>query len=193
MKKVVLITGASGGLGSAMAKKFGTAGCRVVVNYNRSADDAEKVAREINSGTGEAFVYQADVSNYAQAKKMVDDTLAKWKRIDILVSNAGGSINLTGGKIQVVAEMDEEIWDSVIDANLKSTFNCCKAVLPQMIEQRDGHIVNVASGLGISGSKGRASYAAAKAGVMGLTKTLAFELGDDGIRLWIDGQQLVDA
>lgn len=183
MNKAVIITGASGGLGSAIAKKFGTAGDRVVVNDEKAGQDAENVAKEINSSSGEAFVYQADVRNYAQVKKMVDDTVAKWGRIDVLVNCAGGYTNITGGKRWVVAEMEEEIWDLIVDLNLKGTFNCCKAVIPQMIKQREGHIINVSSGLGLSGAAGRANYAAAKAGVLGLTKSVGIEVGEYNIKV----------
>jgi len=183
MNKVVVITGASGGLGSAVAKKFGADGDKVVIHYNKSAQNAESVARGINSGPGEAFLYQADVRDYAQVKKMMDDTMTKWGRIDVLVNCAGGSTNIMEGKFQVVAEMREEVWDDVVDSNLKGTFNCIKAALPQMIKQREGHIINVASGLGLAGSRGRANYAAAKAGVLGLNKSVAIEVGEYNIKV----------
>ena len=92
----------------------------------------------------------------------MDDTVAKWKRIDVIVNAAGG---LIGAALNLVHEMEEEIWDTVVDSNLKGTFLCIKAVLPQMMKQRDGHIINISSGLGISGVRGLANYAAAKAGV----------------------------
>ena len=183
MNKVVLITGASGGLGSAIAKRFGTDGDKVVVNYNKSVQDAENVAKEINSSSGEAFVHQVDVCNYAQVKKMADETVTKWGRIDVLVNAAGGSVNIMAGKFQGVAEMGEEIWDEVVDSNLKGTFNCIKAVVPQIIKQREGHIINVASGLALSGSRGRANYAAAKAGVIALTKSVAIEVGEYNVKV----------
>ncbi|MFC1943699.1 SDR family NAD(P)-dependent oxidoreductase [Chloroflexota bacterium] len=183
MNRVVIVTGASGGLGSAVAKRFGTAGDRVVVSDEKGSQDAENVAKEINSSAGEAFVYQADVCDYMQVKKMADHTVAKWGRIDIIVNCAGGSVNIMKGKPWVVAEMENEIWDMVVDLNLKGTFNSIKAVLPQMIKQREGHIINISSGMGLSGIRGSANYAAAKAGVIGLTKSVAIEVGEHNIQV----------
>ena len=182
MNKVVIITGATGGLGNAIAKRFGAAGDKVVVNYTKSAQVAEDIAREINSGPGEALPYQADVRNFAPVKKMMDDTIAKWNRIDVLVNAAGGPINVVD-RPHLVHEMEEEIWDVVVDSNLKGTFNCIKAILPHMMKQRDGHIVNIASGMGISGVRGQANYAAAKAGVIGLSKSVAIEVGEYNIKV----------
>ncbi len=179
MDKVVIVTGASGGLGSAVAKRFGKAGAKVVVHYNRSGKDPENTAKEINSSSGEAFTCQADVRNFTQVKEMVDRTIARWSRIDVLVNAAGGPF----GVWQPLYQTDEELWDLVVDSNLKGTFNCIKAVLPQMIEQRDGHIINLSSGAALLGVKGRASYGAAKAGVLGLTKAVAMEVGEYNIKV----------
>ena len=182
MERVVIITGGSGGLGSAVAKRFGTAGERVLVNYNKSAQEAERLVKEINSGTGEALSYQADIVDYAQVNKMMSDTVANWGRIDVLVNCAGGGFAIMKGR-RLLIDMDEEVWDHVVDLNLKGTFNCIKAVLPQMIKQRNGHIINVSSGVGLTGAGGQANYAAAKAGIFGLTKSVAIEVGQHNIKV----------
>ena len=125
MNKVVIITGAPGGLGSAVANRFGADGYKVVVHYYKPEEEPERLAGEVNAGGGEAIIYQADVVDYAQVKKMMDDTVAKWGRIDVLVNCAGGSINIIGGgRFQLVADMEEEAWDAEVDVNLKGTFNC---------------------------------------------------------------------
>ena len=183
MDKVVIITGASGGLGSAMALQFGAEGARVVVNYNVAVQDAEDVVKEINSGSGDAFTYRADVCNFREVKAMVEAVLSRWGRIDVLVNNAGGALRWLGSEGEPVWEMEEELWDTVVDINLKGTFLCTKAVAPQMIKQRDGHIINVSSGTGLRGRKGWSAYAAAKTGMIGFTKSVARELGEYNIKV----------
>lgn len=181
MNKVVVVTGASGGLGREICRRFGSCGARVVLNDIANLDVAEGIAENIVQSGGEALVYQADTRNYTEVEKMIETAVAKWGRVDILVNNAGGG--MVGGKRQVLAEMEEEMWDYVIELNLKGTFNCIKAVLPQMIKQREGHIINVSSGQGLSGQRGEANYAAAKAGIFGLTKSAAIEVGEYNIRV----------
>ena len=183
MSRISIVTGAAGGLGSAIAKRFGLAGDKVVVCYRTSAQGAEKVTNDINTGPGEAFMCQVDIRNYNQVRQMVEDTITKWGRIDVLVNAAGGPMNRTEDEFRVVADMEEEAWDLVVDSNLKGTFNCIKAVLPQMMKQRDGHIINVSSGVALSGVRGRANYAAAKAGVIGLAKSVAIEAGEYNIKV----------
>ena len=183
MNKVVIITGAPGGLGSAVARRFGADGDKVVIHYFKQEEDPDSLAEEINSGPGEAFVYQADVRDYARVKKMADATVAKWGRIDVLVNCAGGSVNIMKGDFKPITEQTDEVWDGVVDVNLKGTFNSIKAVLPQMIKQKDGHVINIASGMGLAGSRGRANYSAAKAGVIGLNKTVAIEMGEHNIKV----------
>lgn len=182
MNKVVIVTGASGGLGSAVAARFGADGNKVVVHYYLPEEDPERVARAVKAKGGEAFLYQADVLEYPQVKKMIDDIIAKWGRIDVLVNCAGGTA-MHGNKFQEVADMDEDVWDSTVDVNLKGTFFCIKAVLPQMKKQKEGHIINVSSGMGLSGSRGRACYAAAKSGILGLNKSVAIEVGEYNIKV----------
>ncbi len=183
MSKVVIVTGGAGGLGTEIAIRFGLTGARVVINDIAYLDDAEGTAKKINESGGEAFVYEADVCNYEQVKAMVAATLARWGRIDILVNNAGGAIRWLGAGGQLITEMAEAVWHKVIDVNLKGPFICIKAVAPHMIEQKEGHIINVSSGSGLKGPKGLSAYAAAKAGVIGLTKSAARELGDYNIKV----------
>lgn len=183
MSKVVIVTGGSGGLGSEIATQFGLIGAKVVVNYNVHLDDAEIVAKKINQSGGEAFVYQSDVCNFSQVQSMVEASLSRWGKIDVLVNSAGGGTTKFGRSDQLVTEMDERVWDNTVGVNLKGTFLCIKAVAPVMIKQGEGHIINVSSGTGLRGGKGRAAYAAAKAGIFGLTKSVARELADYNIKV----------
>ncbi len=185
MEKVVIVTGAAGGLGSEIARRFGTAGARVVVNdIARSQTAAEELAAEINRGPGEAFTYQADVRSYEALNAMVEETVRKWDRVDIVVNVAGGNLAmLTKEKNKLLLEHSEEEWDLVVDVNLKGSFNCLRAVAPQMIKQGDGHIILVSSGTGLRPAKLMSSYAAAKAGVFGLMKAAAREFGEYNIKV----------
>jgi 3-oxoacyl-[acyl-carrier protein] reductase len=183
MSKVVIVTGGAGGLGREIAIQFGLTGAKVVVNYVAHLDDAEVVAEKINGNGGEAFVYKSDVCDLSQVQSMADATVRRWGRIDVLVNNAGGGAGQFGGTHQVVAEMDEWVWDKVVGVNLKGTFLCIKAVAPVMMKQGDGHIINVSSATGLRGRDGRAAYASAKAGVIGLTKSVARELADYNIKV----------
>jgi NAD(P)-dependent dehydrogenase (short-subunit alcohol dehydrogenase family) len=130
MRKVVIVTGGSGGLGSEIAIRFGLTGAKVVVNYHAHRDDAEAVAKRINEDKGEAFVQQADVCDLSQVQSMVAATLDKWGRIDVLVNSAGGGSQQFGSGDQSVLDMDEEIWDKVVAVNLKGTFLCINPSLP---------------------------------------------------------------
>ncbi len=182
MSKVVIVTGASGGLGAEIAIQFGLIGTNVVINDIACLDEAGEIAKKINE-TGKAFVYKADVCQYQEVRAMVEDTLQRWGSIDVLVNNAGGSVRWLGSKGQLIIEMEEAAWDSVIDVNLKGTFICIKAVAPYMIKQRGGHIINISSGHGLRGAKSFSAYSAAKAGVIGLTKSAARELGEYNIKV----------
>jgi 3-oxoacyl-[acyl-carrier protein] reductase len=185
MERVVIITGATGGLGSAMVRRFGTTGAKIVLMDIPKAQTAmEKLSNEINKGPGQSFTYQADVRNFEELKGMIEETVKRWGRIDIVVNTAGGTIAmLTKTKSKPLLEHSEEEWDLVIDVNLKGSFNCIKAVAPQMIEQKDGHIILVSSGTGIRPGKLMSSYAAAKSGVFGLMKAAARELGEYNIKV----------
>ncbi|MEE8473615.1 MAG: SDR family NAD(P)-dependent oxidoreductase [Dehalococcoidia bacterium] len=185
MSQVVIVTGASRGLGRAVALRFGREGARVVVNYARSADGAQETARKVADSGGEALTIQADVRAFDQVKAMIEETIGKWGRIDVLVNNAGASMGegQDRSKTWLFYEVEEDDWDYVIDTNLKGPFHCMKAVAPYMIEQKAGHIINVSSGTGLRGRIGLTSYSASKSGIIGLTKGAARELGEHNIKV----------
>ncbi len=173
--KVAIVTGSSRGIGRAIALKLASLGAKVVVNYNRGAQAAQEVVEEIKAQGGEAIAVQADVSRFEEAQRLVEEALKAFGRVDILVNNAG--IN----RDNLLAMMKESEWDEVIDTNLKSAFNCCKAALRPMLRQRYGRIINITSVAGIRGNPGQANYCASKAGLIGFTKALAKELGPRNI------------
>ena len=183
MTRVAIVTGASGGLGSEVAIQIALTGARVIVHYHSNKNDAESVASKIRNNGGEALIYQADICNFGQVKAMAEFAVEKWGAIDVLVNSAGNDARFLGGKDQLIIDMDEAMWDKVVDLNLKGTFFCIKAIAPQMIKQKSGHIINVSSGSGLRGAAGSSPYAAAKAGVIGLTKTAARELGEHNIKV----------
>lgn len=183
MARVVIVTGGSGGLGSEVAVQFALTGAKVVVHYHSNEVDADSVVSKIKKNGGEALTYQADVCDFGQVKAMGEFTAERWKTIDVLVNCAGNDAKYLGGKEQLIVEMDEAMWDKVVSLNLKGTFLCIKAIAPHMIKQRSGHIINVSSGTGLRGKSGSAPYAAAKAGIFGLTKTAARELGEHNIKV----------
>ncbi len=168
--KAAIVTGASRGIGREIALLLAAEGARVAVNYSGSKDKADEVVEQITESGGEAFAIQADVSNADSVKNMVDKTLEIFGSIDLLVNNAGIT------KDNLLMRMKEDEWDDVININLKGVFLCTKGVTRQMMRQRAGKIVNVASIVGVSGNPGQANYVAAKAGVIGFTKTAAKEL-----------------
>lgn len=172
-----IVTGASRGIGREIALKLASEGAKVVVNYSGSKEKAEAVVAEIEAHGGQAIVHQANVSNAEEVKGLVDATMAAFGSIDILVNNAGIT------RDNLIMRMKEEDWDTVIDTNLKSVFLCTKAVSRQMMKQRAGSIVNVASIVGVAGNAGQANYVASKAGVIGLTKTTAKEFAPRNIRV----------
>jgi 3-oxoacyl-[acyl-carrier protein] reductase len=173
--KVAVVTGSSRGIGRAIALRLAQDGARIVVNYRGNKAAADEVVGEILAAGGDATAVQADVSQPAEAESLIDAAKKAFGRIDILVNNAGTT------RDTLLMRMTEEDWDVVIDTNLKGTFNCIKAVSRQMMRQRYGRIVNVTSVAGIAGNAGQANYASAKAGLIGLTKTVAKELGSRGI------------
>jgi len=173
--KVAVVTGSSRGIGRAIALRLARNGARVVVNYKGNESAAAEVVDQIVAGGGEAVAIQADVSQVAEAQSLIDAAKNTFGRIDILVNNAGTT------RDTLLMRMSEQDWDVVIDTNLKGTFNCIKAVSRQMMRQRSGRIVNITSVAGIAGNAGQANYASAKAGIIGLTKTIAKELGSRGI------------
>jgi 3-oxoacyl-[acyl-carrier protein] reductase len=173
--KVAIVTGSSRGIGRAIALRLAAGGARVVINYRGSEAAANEVVAQIEAAGGEAIAVQADVSDAAQAEALVDAAKKTFGRIDILVNNAGTT------RDTLIMRMSENDWDVVIDTNLKGAFHCIKAVSRQMMRQKYGRIVNITSVSGIAGNAGQANYAAAKAGLIGLTKTVAKELGSRGI------------
>lgn len=168
--KVAVVTGASRGIGRAVALKMAEAGATVVINYNGSADRAESVRKEIEEMGGTASVYQCNVSDFAACEKFIQDVIAQYGRLDILVNNAGIT------KDGLLMKMSEEDFDQVLNTNLKGCFNCIRFVSRQMLKQRGGRIINMSSVSGVMGNAGQANYSASKAGVIGLTKATAREL-----------------
>ncbi len=175
--KAAIVTGASRGIGREIALLLAQEGARVAVNYSGSKDKADEVVQMITASGGEAFAIQADVSNADSVKAMVDQTLETFGSIDILVNNAGIT------RDNLLMRMKDDEWDDVININLKGVFLCTKGVTRQMMRQRAGKIVNVASIVGVSGNPGQANYVAAKAGVIGFTKTVAKELASRNINV----------
>lgn len=173
--KVALVTGASRGIGKATALALASKGAKVVINYARSSDAAEATVTEINSAGGEAIALQADVSQAEQVDDLIKQTIDKLGRIDVLVNNAGIT------KDTLLLRMKLEQWQAVIDLNLTGVFLCTKAVSKIMLKQRSGRIINIASVAGQMGNPGQANYSAAKAGVIGFTKTVAKELANRGV------------
>jgi 3-oxoacyl-[acyl-carrier protein] reductase len=169
--KIAIVTGASRGIGRAIALELARRGARVVVNYHRNAEAAAEVVVAIEADDGQAIAIQADVGDFEQAAGMIKAALDAFDQIDILVNNAGTT------RDQLLMLMKEENWDEVLRTNLKSVFNCCKAVARPMVRQRRGRIINITSISGIVGQGGQTNYAASKAGIIGFTKSLAKELG----------------
>tara|TARA_B100000315_G_scaffold193119_1_gene183609 strand:+ start:626 stop:1369 length:744 start_codon:yes stop_codon:yes gene_type:complete len=174
-KRVVLITGGSRGIGKAMSLMFANNGDIVAVNYLSNEEKAKEVVSEIEKVGGEAMAIKADVSKAVEVSNMVDKIVKQYGSIDVLINNAGHT------KDVFLMLMEEKDWDAVMDTNLKGVFNCCKAVSREMIEQKRGVIINVASLSGITGLAGQTNYSAAKAGVIALTKSLSKELAPFGI------------
>lgn len=173
--RIALVTGASRGIGRACAEKLASLGAVVMINYNGSKEKAEEVRAEIVKAGGQAELYQCDVSDYAACESCIQDIIRKYGRLDILVNNAG--ITRDG----LLMRMSEEDFDAVLNTNLKGVFHTIRFAMRQMLKQRSGRIVNISSVSGIAGNAGQANYAAAKAGVIGLTKTAAKEAASRGI------------
>jgi 3-oxoacyl-[acyl-carrier protein] reductase len=169
--KSAIVTGGSLGIGTAIALKLAEFGANVAINYRKHKEEAEKVVEKVKDMGCKGLMIQADISNFEDAAKMIDNVKNEFGGLDILVNNAG--INRDG----VIWKMTEEQWDSVIDVNLKGYFNYIRTVAPIFREQKSGKIVNVTSINGLRGKFGQANYSASKAGIIGLTKTVARELG----------------
>lgn len=173
--KIALVTGAAKGIGRAIALALAADGATVIVNYNGSAQKAEAVVDEIKALGKDSEAYQCNVANTADVDAMIKDVIKRYGSLDILVNNAGIT------RDNLIMKMSEEDFDAVIDVNLKGCFNTIKAVSRQMLKQRAGRIINITSVSGILGNAGQANYAASKAGIIGLTKTMARELASRGI------------
>lgn len=175
--KIAVVTGASRGIGAAVAKKLADMGATVIINYQGSKEKALAVCEEIKQNGGNAITYQCDVSDFDECQKFIKEIIAQYQTIDILVNNAG--ITRDG----LLMAMTEESFDSVINTNLKGTFNCLKFVSRYMLKQRSGKIINMSSVSGVMGNAGQANYSASKAGVIGLTKSAARELASRNINV----------
>jgi len=173
--QVAIVTGSSRGIGRAVASELARRGAQVVVNYRSRADAAAEVVAQIEEAGGTAFAVQADVSTMDGAKALVDAALAAYGTVDILVNNAGIA------RDNLLMRLGEADWDAVLTTNLKSAYCCIKAVQRTMLRKRSGRIVQIGSVVGLRGNAGQANYAAAKAGLVGLTKSLARELGSRNI------------
>ncbi len=173
--KTAVVTGASRGIGRAIAVKLASMGAFVVINYNGSEERAMEVKREIEAGGGAAAVCQCDVSDYGKCESFIQNVIREYGRIDILVNNAG--VTRDG----LLMKMSEEAFDQVIATNLKGAFNTIRFVSRQMLKQKSGRIINLSSVVGVTGNAGQANYAASKAGIIGLTKAAARELASRGI------------
>tara|TARA_A100001037_G_scaffold305991_1_gene348508 strand:- start:22621 stop:23370 length:750 start_codon:yes stop_codon:yes gene_type:complete len=172
--KVAIITGASRGIGAAIAKRLSEEGAKIAINFNASEEEAKKVLA-IVSKHSEGLLVQGDVAIQEDAGRILQKVIDTWGKIDILVNNAG--IN----RDKLLMRMDTSDWDDVMDVNLRGTFLCTKLVIPYLVKQRAGRIVNVSSVVGLSGNPGQTNYAASKAGLVGFTKALAREVASRNI------------
>lgn len=173
--KVALVTGASRGIGKEIALTLAANGATVIVNYNGSKERAEEVVAEITNNGGQAEAVQCDVSDFAACEEMVKKVLADYKKVDILVNNAGIT------KDNLVMRMSEAEYDAVLNTNLKGTFNTIRHLSRQFLKLKGGKIINLSSVSGVLGNAGQANYSASKAGVIGLTKSIAREMASRGI------------
>jgi len=177
LDKIALVTGASKGIGRAIAIAFAKEGANVVVNYFKSEDDANDVVKEINAMGGTAVPVRADVSKIDEVKAMVRRTIDQFGRIDILVNNAGVST------MGLLVDLTEQDWDYNMDVNAKGVFLCCQAVARHMMDRRYGKIINISSAAGKTGARFLSHYCASKFAVIGLTQSLALELAPYGINV----------
>lgn len=174
-EKIVIVTGASRGIGRAIALELGSRGATVVVNYNSSEKPAQEVLALIKESGGDGMVYQADVSDAEQVDAMIKAVTTEYGKLDILVNNAGTT------RDNVIMMLKPEDFDTVINTNLRSAWLCCKAASRTMMRKRTGRIINITSVVGIAGNGGQTNYSASKAGMIGLTKSLAKEVASRGI------------
>jgi 3-oxoacyl-[acyl-carrier protein] reductase len=174
--KVALVTGASKGIGNAVAKKFAEQGADVAFTYLSSVEKGEALEKELAAMGIKAKGYRSDASDFAAAEQLINSVVDDFGKLDVLVNNAGIT------KDNLLMRMNEEMWDTVINVNLKSCFNTVKAATRTFMKQRSGSIINMTSVVGIKGNAGQSNYAASKSGIIGFTKSVALELGSRGIR-----------
>ena len=175
--KTILITGGSRGIGKGIVLAFAKAGANVIINYANSKEKADTVTKEVNKLGGNAKAIQADISNFNQAKKLVDQAIETFGQIDVLINNSGIT------KDNLMLRMKEEDFDQVIDVNLKGTWNMCKHLTRNFLKNKSGSIINISSVVGLIGNAGQTNYVASKAGIIGLTKSLAKEFASRNIRV----------
>ena len=175
MNKVVLVTGASRGIGKQIALTFAKNGYDIAVNYNKENEELENLKKEIEQNNVKCFMAKGDVSNYEACEKFVKAVIEEYGKVDVLVNNAGIT------KDTLLMRMKKEDFEAVIDVNLVGTFNVTKNVIPYMIKARSGRIINIASVVGIAGNAGQTNYSASKAGIIGFTKSLAKEVASRNI------------
>jgi 3-oxoacyl-[acyl-carrier protein] reductase len=174
--KVALVTGASKGIGNAVAKKFAEHGADVAFTYLSSVEKGEALEKELAAMGVKAKGYRSDASDYAAAEQLINAVVEDFGKLDVLVNNAGIT------KDNLLMRMTEEMWDTVLNVNLKSCFNTVKAATRTFMKQKSGSIINMTSVVGIKGNAGQSNYAASKSGIIGFTKSVALELGSRGIR-----------
>lgn len=174
--KVTIITGASRGIGKGIAELFAKAGSNIAFTYSSSVESAQALEIELAKFGIKAKGYQSNAANFDESQKLVDDVIAEFGTIDVLINNAGIT------KDNLLMRMSEEDFDKVIEINLKSVFNMTKAVQRTMLKNRKGSIINISSVVGVKGNAGQSNYAASKAGILGFTKSIALELGSRNIR-----------
>lgn len=175
--KCAVITGASRGIGREIALKYAKEGANIVLNYRNSEEEALQLKEELDKLGSNTLILKANVSKFEEAEKLIKEAKEVFGRVDILVNNAGIT------KDNLIMRMKEEDFDSVIDVNLKGAFNCLKAVTPIMIRQKSGKIINMSSVVGVIGNAGQVNYSASKAGLIGMTKSLAREIGGKNINV----------
>jgi len=173
--KTAIVTGSARGIGRAIALRLARAGADIAINGSQASEALEQTAEEIRALGRKTIAVVADVSSAEDVSRLVDSVVREWGRLDILVNNAG--VTRDG----LVMRMSDEDWDAVLDTDLKSAFMCSRAALRPMLKARAGRIINIASVIGLMGNPGQANYAAAKAGILGLTRSLAKEVGSRGI------------
>lgn len=175
MMKTAIITGASKGIGAEIARRLNELGYNLVLNYRNSTASMDELIKSFANKDTINLTVKCDISNFEDAKNLIETAFENFKTVDVLINNAGVT------KDNLLAMMTEEEFDSVIDTNLKGTFNCCKHIAKKMMKQKYGRIINISSVVGLMGNAGQVNYAASKAGIIGMTKSMARELARKNI------------